>query len=246
MGHGQVELLMRRAGLQGISGRRKWKKTRPDNIVSDRVERDFNKSVRVDKNPEQRPADRQQILGRGRFGAVEQAQRQRAGDRVDDDLRRHDRAETTGRLALGDQCNRLGAKGFHESLPVSVAQLAALEAEPDPRHGARHGGSGERGVHGSPVGTTSRGPSASESASSTRWPSVSQRALATRSYVTGSLTSPAVVIPYWIWARRTLAAEGVPAARGSAWGVLALVPVLPAVLVLAYVITGRRGRGTAR
>ncbi len=104
-------------------------------------------------------------------------------------------------------------------------------------------------MHGSPVGTTSRGPSAAESASSTRWPSVSQRALATRSYVTGSLTSPTVVIPYWIWARRTLAAEGVPAARGSAWGVLALVPLLPAVLVLAvlaYVITGRRGRGTAR
>ena len=41
VGHNQVELLMRRAGLQGITGRRKWKRIRPDNIAIDLVERDF-------------------------------------------------------------------------------------------------------------------------------------------------------------------------------------------------------------
>jgi transposase InsO family protein len=41
VGHHQVELLMRRAGLQGLSGRRKWKRIRADDIASDRVERQF-------------------------------------------------------------------------------------------------------------------------------------------------------------------------------------------------------------
>lgn len=41
VGHNQVALLMRRAGLQGITGRRKWKRIRPDNIAIDLVERDF-------------------------------------------------------------------------------------------------------------------------------------------------------------------------------------------------------------
>lgn len=41
VGHHQVELLMRRAGLRGLSGRRKWKRIRADDIASDRVERQF-------------------------------------------------------------------------------------------------------------------------------------------------------------------------------------------------------------
>lgn len=41
VGHNQVELLMRRAGLQGVTGRRKWKRIKPDNIATDLVERDF-------------------------------------------------------------------------------------------------------------------------------------------------------------------------------------------------------------
>jgi putative transposase len=41
VGHNQVELLMRRAGLQGVTGRRKWKRIRPDNIATDLVERSF-------------------------------------------------------------------------------------------------------------------------------------------------------------------------------------------------------------
>ncbi len=44
VGHNQVELLMRRAGLQGLTGRRKWKRIRPDNIATDLVERDFARS----------------------------------------------------------------------------------------------------------------------------------------------------------------------------------------------------------
>lgn len=41
VGHNQVELLMRRAGLRGVTGRRKWKRIRPDNIATDLVDRDF-------------------------------------------------------------------------------------------------------------------------------------------------------------------------------------------------------------
>ncbi|MBG6095815.1 transposase InsO family protein [Nocardioides luteus] len=44
VGHNQVELLMRRAGLQGVTGRRKWKRIRPDTIATDLVERDFTRS----------------------------------------------------------------------------------------------------------------------------------------------------------------------------------------------------------
>jgi putative transposase len=43
VGHNQVQLLMRRAGLAGITGRRRWKRILPDNIASDRVERQFNR-----------------------------------------------------------------------------------------------------------------------------------------------------------------------------------------------------------
>lgn len=41
VGHGQVELLMQRAGLRGVTGRPKWKRTKPDNIATDRVNRAF-------------------------------------------------------------------------------------------------------------------------------------------------------------------------------------------------------------
>lgn len=44
VGHGQVEMLMRRAGLQGVTGRRRWKRIRPDDIATDRVERDFKRA----------------------------------------------------------------------------------------------------------------------------------------------------------------------------------------------------------
>ncbi|MDO5500308.1 MAG: IS3 family transposase [Propionibacteriaceae bacterium] len=41
VGHGQVELLMQRAGLRGVAGGPKWRRTKPDNIAADRVNRAF-------------------------------------------------------------------------------------------------------------------------------------------------------------------------------------------------------------
>jgi putative transposase len=40
-GHGAVEMLMRHAGLTGITGRPKWRHAKPDNIAADRVQRSF-------------------------------------------------------------------------------------------------------------------------------------------------------------------------------------------------------------
>lgn len=44
VGHNQVEMLMRRASLQGITGRRKWKRIHADDIATDLVERDFTRA----------------------------------------------------------------------------------------------------------------------------------------------------------------------------------------------------------
>jgi transposase InsO family protein len=41
VGHNAVEMLMRRAGISGLSGRRGWKRVKPDNIAGDLVERAF-------------------------------------------------------------------------------------------------------------------------------------------------------------------------------------------------------------
>ncbi|WP_031470472.1 IS3 family transposase [Sciscionella sediminilitoris] len=41
VGHGAVEMLMRRAGLAGVSGRRGWRRAKPDQIAADLVDRDF-------------------------------------------------------------------------------------------------------------------------------------------------------------------------------------------------------------
>lgn len=41
--HGTVELLMARAGLAGVTGRPRWKGTRPDLIAKDLVDRQFNR-----------------------------------------------------------------------------------------------------------------------------------------------------------------------------------------------------------
>lgn len=45
VGHNQAELLMRRAGLQGLTGRRKWKRIHAEDVATDLVERDFNRAV---------------------------------------------------------------------------------------------------------------------------------------------------------------------------------------------------------
>jgi putative transposase len=44
VGHGAVELLMRRAGLAGRTGRPKWRHTKPDQIAADLVDRQFARS----------------------------------------------------------------------------------------------------------------------------------------------------------------------------------------------------------
>lgn len=43
--HGTVELLMRAAGLQGLSGRPKWRRSLPDNRATDLVDRQFARSA---------------------------------------------------------------------------------------------------------------------------------------------------------------------------------------------------------
>lgn len=44
VGHGQVELLMQRAGISGVTGRPKWKRNKPDSIASDKVDRVFGRT----------------------------------------------------------------------------------------------------------------------------------------------------------------------------------------------------------
>lgn len=44
VGHGQVELLMRRAGLHGLPGRKRWRHTKPETFTEDLVKRDFARS----------------------------------------------------------------------------------------------------------------------------------------------------------------------------------------------------------
>jgi transposase InsO family protein len=44
VGHGQVELLMRRAGLHGLPGRKRWRHVKPETFAADLVKRDFARS----------------------------------------------------------------------------------------------------------------------------------------------------------------------------------------------------------
>ena len=44
VGHNAVEMLMARAGIQGVTGRPRWKRPRPDLIAKDLVDRDFARS----------------------------------------------------------------------------------------------------------------------------------------------------------------------------------------------------------
>src|SRR3712207_6420945 len=44
VGHGAVEMLMRRAGLVGAMGRPKWRRAKPDEVARDLVERQFTRS----------------------------------------------------------------------------------------------------------------------------------------------------------------------------------------------------------
>lgn len=44
IGHGAVELLMRRAGLTGASGRPRWRRAKPDQVAGDLVDRRFSRT----------------------------------------------------------------------------------------------------------------------------------------------------------------------------------------------------------
>jgi transposase InsO family protein len=44
VGHGAVELLLRRAGIAGATGRPKWRHAKPDQIAADLVDRAFSRS----------------------------------------------------------------------------------------------------------------------------------------------------------------------------------------------------------
>ena len=44
VGHNAVALLMRRAGLAGVTGRPKWRHAKPDQIAADLVDRQFSRS----------------------------------------------------------------------------------------------------------------------------------------------------------------------------------------------------------
>jgi transposase InsO family protein len=41
VGHNAIALLMRRAGLAGVTGRPKWRRAKPDQIAADLVDRNF-------------------------------------------------------------------------------------------------------------------------------------------------------------------------------------------------------------
>lgn len=68
--------------------------------------------------------------------------------------------------------------------------------------------------------------------------------VAARRYTTGVITSPTVVIPFWLWARRRLRTAGVPS-TASPRATAAVVPLLWTAHGLAYLLTRRR-RGARR
>jgi hypothetical protein len=59
--------------------------------------------------------------------------------------------------------------------------------------------------------------------------------VALRQYTTGVVTSPTIVIPYWLWARRALAHEGVSEREGTARWAAANILLFP----LVHVVTRR-------
>ncbi len=62
---------------------------------------------------------------------------------------------------------------------------------------------------------------------------------ALRTYTSGAATSPVVVLPYWLWARRQLRREGVPLRR-VAGPAIALTPaVILAALAVGHALTRR-------
>jgi hypothetical protein len=68
--------------------------------------------------------------------------------------------------------------------------------------------------------------------------------VASRRYTTGVVSSPTVVIPFWLWARGRLNRAGVPS-TASPRAVAAVVPLLWAAHGLAHLLTRRGGLSVA-
>jgi hypothetical protein len=71
------------------------------------------------------------------------------------------------------------------------------------------------------------------------WHGVGHLALTalTGRYVSGVATSPVVVVPYWLWARRELARAGAPLETSGLASALAVPPVILGALAAARVLT---------
>jgi hypothetical protein len=65
---------------------------------------------------------------------------------------------------------------------------------------------------------------------------------ALRQYTSGVATSPTIVIPYWLWARRALAREGLSDREGTAPWAAASFLLIPTVHVVTRLLLGRRSR----
>jgi Protein of unknown function with HXXEE motif len=66
---------------------------------------------------------------------------------------------------------------------------------------------------------------------------------ALRQYTSGVATSPTIVIPYWLWARRALAREGLSDRDGTAPSAAASILLIPTVHVVTRVLLGRTRPG---
>jgi Protein of unknown function with HXXEE motif len=69
---------------------------------------------------------------------------------------------------------------------------------------------------------------------------------ARRQYTTGVATSPTIVIPYWLWARRALAREGLCDRDGTApWAAVSIL-LIPTVHVMSRLALGRKRHAALR
>jgi hypothetical protein len=67
-------------------------------------------------------------------------------------------------------------------------------------------------------------------------------AAARRGYVSGAATSPVIVIPYWLWARRELARDGAPLESSGIRSMLLVPPVIIGAHLAARALV-RQGSG---
>jgi hypothetical protein len=63
-----------------------------------------------------------------------------------------------------------------------------------------------------------------------------------RQYTSGVATSPTIVIPYWLWARRALAREGLSDRDGTAPWAAASFLLIPTVHAVTRFLLGRPRR----